>query len=71
MGNSEITMQENVRGCTLTLALVMTIKCYATPERSGAAACIVTVSSKEGAAPTRRENEVYTQPCPLGHFKKS
>lgn len=59
-------MQENVRGCTLTLALVMTIKCYVTPERSPAAACIITVSSKGGgAAPT----VVYAQPRPLGHFK--
>lgn len=54
MGHSEITMQENVRGCTLTLALVKAIKCYATPERSRAAACIITVSSKEGGCTDRK-----------------
>lgn len=60
MGNFEITKEENVRGCTLTLALVMTIECYVTPERSHAAACIITVSCKEGAAPSGGVNEVYT-----------
>lgn len=30
MANFEITMQENVRGCILTLALVTVIKCYVT-----------------------------------------
>lgn len=30
MANFEITKQENVRGCILTLALVVVIECYVT-----------------------------------------
>lgn len=40
MDNFEITMQENVRGSMLTLALVMVIKCYITLR----GVCIINVS---------------------------
>lgn len=62
-------MQENVRGCTLTLALVMTIKCYITPERSLPPAYLLSALQK-GADPGR-EHDVYSQLCPLRHFKKA